>query len=490
MFSLMRMAGGVHGQSTGARGNGSGPHPLWRHALSRRVRSTFLSLSMLWLGLLGPSVSAHAERRVALVIGNSAYTVSPLGNPVNDARDMRAKLLKMGFAPADIVYREDLKAQEVGAALRAFRERLEGGGDTVALVFYAGHGVQVRGENYLPTVDSNIRSEEDLPLQSLRLADLMATLGQARTRLNLVFLDACRNNPLPQRTRSGSRGLARVDAPSGTLITFATQPNAVADDGKGRNGVFTQHLLAHMDEPGVEIEAMLKRVVRGVRQDTEERQTPWKEGAIDLDFFFVPTQGTAGVPAAPPVATGPAVAGNSGDRGTAPEARAARPALARPAAPPVFQGLTQDGDTAGLAARVADLLTQEAPKRSAWSRLGAAVLHIGFEEDLSRRAPRESRIYGHWTFQVADRPQCQVHFPPGWLGRSGLGGLTLSRDEAVVRGRELVVQHLERMLAEAEKVEWCPLPTGGGRKSGQPNAHPPMPQEAAPKWTRAEDLAG
>jgi uncharacterized caspase-like protein len=225
--------------------------------------------------LTGP---AQAERRVALVIGNSAYAESPLANPINDARDVRAKLQTMGFAAADIVYRENLKTAEIGEVQREFRERLGAGGDTVALVFYAGHGVQSAGENYFPAVDARLRSEEDLPQYSLRLVKLMELLEQAKTRLNLVFLDACRNNPLARKTRSGARGLARVEAPSGTLITFATQPNAVADDGNGRNGVFTQNLLAHIDTPGMELEAMLKRVVRGVRQDTQERQSPWKEG--------------------------------------------------------------------------------------------------------------------------------------------------------------------------------------------------------------------
>jgi len=387
------------------------------------------------------------------------------------------------------VYRENLKTAEIGEVQREFRERLGAGGDTVALVFYAGHGVQSAGENYFPAVDARLRSEEDLPQYSLRLVKLMELLEQAKTRLNLVFLDACRNNPLARKTRSGARGLARVEAPSGTLITFATQPNAVADDGNGRNGVFTQNLLAHIDTPGMELEAMLKRVVRGVRQDTQERQSPWKEGAIDLDFFFVPAAGGAAPQAAKPKQD-LQVPERFGSAPTGPTWEDAKKKLqARDGSRPTFQAMNQESDTAGLAARLADLLTKEAPQRRAWNRLGAAVLRIGFEEDLSRRAPRESRIYGYWTLEVADRPQCQVNFPPGWLGRSGLGGLTLSRDEAVARGRELVLQHLERMLVDGEKVEWCPLPTGGGRKTGQPNALPPMPQEAAPKWTRTEDLA-
>lgn len=449
-----------------------------------------INRAMVMLATLGCALlilpSAHAERRVALIIGNSAYVESPLSNPINDARDIRAKLLTMGFAAGDIVYRENLKTTEIGEVQREFRERLGAGGDTVALVFYAGHGVQSAGENYFPAVDAKLRSEEDLPQYSLRLVKLMELLEQAKTRLNLVFLDACRNNPLARKTRSGTRGLARVEAPSGTLITFATQPNAVADDGNGRNGVFTQNLLAHIDTPGMELEAMLKRVVRGVRQDTQERQSPWKEGAIDLDFYLVP--GTAGrieklsgwdspTPASvedlealsklmesrtqkPPKSS--RIEELSGSNPPSPATVEDLEALskrieARGRKLPTFSAVTQESDTAGLAGRLAELLRSEAARRKDWARLGGAAVSVGFEEDLSRRAPRESRVYGRWTFAVADRPDCLVQFASGWLGRSGLGGLALSRDEAVTAGRNLVVEHIALMLKDPDRVDWCPL---------------------------------
>lgn len=158
------------------------------------------------------SPQALAERRVALVIGNGAYAESPLRNPVNDARDMRDRLLTLGFDKANIVYRENLKTGEIGALLREWRARLTAGPDTVALVFYAGHGVQIRGENFLPAVDAHIDGEEDVPRQAVKLAEVMTVLAESRTRLNLVFLDACRNNPYARtfrgRDRDGSRGLA------------------------------------------------------------------------------------------------------------------------------------------------------------------------------------------------------------------------------------------------------------------------------------------
>lgn len=241
-------------------------------------------LAFLFLTL---TFGAHAaERRVALVIGNGAYASSPLKNPVNDARDMRAKLLTLGFASGDVVYREDLKASQIGGVLREFRGKLSR--DAVALVFYAGHGVQIRGENYLPAVDAQVVGEEDVPQQSLALKAVMNVLEESDARLKLVFLDACRNNPYARSFRSGSRGLARVlDAPTGTLIAYATRPGQEAADGTGRNGVFTAELLRNISEPGVPVESMLKRVVRGVREQTGGSQIPWPEGAIDGDFYFV-----------------------------------------------------------------------------------------------------------------------------------------------------------------------------------------------------------
>lgn len=228
---------------------------------------------------------SHAQRRVALVIGNSAYVESPLKNPVFDARDMRAQLKNLGFEDANIVYKEDLKTSEIGPLLRRWRERLKAGGDTEALIYYAGHGVQIRGENYLPAVDARILGIEDVPRQSLKLSELMSILSESQTRLNLLFLDACRNNPYPSlnKDRDGSRGLAKEPFPTGTLIAFATQPGAIAGDGDGRNGVFTAQLLNHIATPALPVEQMLKRVVRDVRGSTNRKQTPWTEGSIDGD---------------------------------------------------------------------------------------------------------------------------------------------------------------------------------------------------------------
>jgi TonB family protein len=221
------------------------------------------------------------ENRVALVMGNSAYKTAPLKNPTNDAKDMAAKLKGMGFT---VVERSNLTSKQIGSTLREFRSKLSPG--SVALVYYAGHGLQIKGENYFPTVDAEIAGEEDVPNQSLAMRQIMDVLEDAKTRLNLVFLDACRNNPYQRSFRSSSDGLSKVVAPSGTLISFATRPGSVAADGTGRNGLYTGALLEAMDSRSDQIEQVLKRVVARVRAGSKNQQEPWMEGSIDGEFCF------------------------------------------------------------------------------------------------------------------------------------------------------------------------------------------------------------
>lgn len=245
-----------------------------------------------WLGCLALvclillPLTAWAERRVALVIGNADYFEQTLRNPLNDARDMRTLLLGHGFRGEDIVYRENLKRDQIGQTLREFKSRLAP--DAVAVVFYAGHGLQRNGENYLPSVDARIDGEEDIPQYSIQLSSILDALSQARARVSVVLLDACRNNPYKRASRDATRGLARApdNAAVGTLIAYATRVNAVAADGSGRNGTFTSALLRHLAEPGVPIEQALKKVVRTVRTESRGAQDPWFEGSIDGDFVL------------------------------------------------------------------------------------------------------------------------------------------------------------------------------------------------------------
>ncbi len=221
------------------------------------------------------------EQRVALVIGNGAYKQGPLRNPVNDARDMAARLRSLGFT---VIERSNLGIKQIGSTLREFRAKLTPG--SVALVFYAGHGVQIKGENYLPAVDAEISGEEDVPNQSLAVRQIMDVLGDAKTRLNLVFLDACRDNPYARTFRNASRGLSKENAPSGTLISFATRPGSLAADGVGKNGLYTGALLLAMNDANRPIEQILKTVVTSVKAGSKNQQEPWMEGSIEGEFCF------------------------------------------------------------------------------------------------------------------------------------------------------------------------------------------------------------
>jgi uncharacterized caspase-like protein len=245
-----------------------------------RIRTALLALMVIALQLSTVAQAAD-ERRVALVIGNAAYQQGPLANPVNDARAMTAKLTAMGF---DVIERQNLTIKQISATLKEFRSRLNPG--TEAVFFYAGHGLQVKGVNYLPAVDADINAEEDVPYQSINVSQILELMEESKTRLNLIFLDACRNNPFSRRFRSAADGLAKVNAPSGTLISFATRPGSVAADGAGLNGLYTEQLLLAMDQANLAIESVLKNTAAGVKRASRGQQEPWSEGMIEGEFFF------------------------------------------------------------------------------------------------------------------------------------------------------------------------------------------------------------
>jgi formylglycine-generating enzyme required for sulfatase activity len=246
--------------------------------------------------MIGSAFAQQKEQRVALVIGNAAYKSSPLKNPVNDARAIASQLKSFGF---DVTLKENLKIREIGSTYREFRTKIKPG--ATALVFYAGHGIQVKGQNYFPAVDAEIDAEEDVPLQSLNLGTLLENMEEAKAAVNLVFLDACRDNPFARRFRSASRGLAKVEAASGTLIHYATKPGSVAADGDGNNGTYTEALLAQLSSP-LPVELMLKQVTNVVVTKTKGKQEPWVEGSLRGDFYFrSPTQTTDAVRPSPVV---------------------------------------------------------------------------------------------------------------------------------------------------------------------------------------------
>jgi uncharacterized caspase-like protein len=222
--------------------------------------------------------AAAAENRMALVIGQSAYrAVTPLPNPANDAKAMTQLLTDAGF---DVVTASDLSQNELREKVSDFASRIAAKGpDTVALVFYAGHGIQIDGENFLVPVDVDPKREADVPLQSVRLNDLLNTLTSVPSKMRIVLLDACRNNPFPEISKTAGRGLAIVDAKFGavgTFLSFSTSPGAEAEDGSGANSPYTTALLATAREPGLSIEDAFKRVRVSVNTTTGGRQTPWE----------------------------------------------------------------------------------------------------------------------------------------------------------------------------------------------------------------------
>lgn len=226
-----------------------------------------------------------SEKRVALVIGNSAYQSSPLANPVNDARAMAIKLRALGF---EVLAFENLAHKELNRAVTKFGEALAGGG--VSLLFYAGHGMQVKGHNYLIPVDAEIRSEAAVRNETVDVDQILEQMEGAKTTLNIVILDACRNNPFERRFRGSNGGLASMDAPKGTLIAYATGPGRVASDGGGSNGLYTSEILKVIEEPGLRIEDVFKRVRLNVARVTNDEQLPWETSSMVEDFYFNPNK--------------------------------------------------------------------------------------------------------------------------------------------------------------------------------------------------------
>jgi hypothetical protein len=222
------------------------------------------------------------EKRVALVIGNGAYKDAPLRNPVNDARAMAQALNGVGF---EVILRENTTQRDMLRAVGEFGRKLSS--NSVGLFYYAGHGIQVRGRNFLIPIDATIQSEAEASLEALDVERVLEQMQQAGNRMNMVILDACRNNPFERRFRSVSGGLAPIDAPKGTLLAYATAPGKVAADGDGANGLYTQELLQAIRQPGLKVEDVFKRVRGAVAQRTSDQQMPWEASSLTGDFFFV-----------------------------------------------------------------------------------------------------------------------------------------------------------------------------------------------------------
>lgn len=227
--------------------------------------------------------SQKGESRTALIIGNSDYATSPLDNPVNDAQDIAAILQKQKF---HITLLTNATQKEMETEIYKFGKRLNKKSG-VGLFYFAGHGMQINGANYLIPVDAAVESASDVKYEAINAGRVLGKMEDADNELNIVILDACRNNPFSRSFRSAAQGLAQMDAPTGSIIAYATAPGSVAADGSGRNGVYTKNLIVRMQEPGLSIEQVFKNVRKDVVVQTSSKQVPWESSSLTGNFFFV-----------------------------------------------------------------------------------------------------------------------------------------------------------------------------------------------------------
>ncbi|WP_100965185.1 caspase family protein [Bosea sp. FBZP-16] len=274
---------------------GNGLTGLWR----RREAAHRLSLCVFGLLLTASAAVAQQERRVALIVGVGAYrNVPPLPNPPNDARDLGAVLDRLGFETETLVDPDRLALE---AGVRRLGQRARGA--DAAFFFFAGHGLEASGRNWLLPAPAEIRSDRDLRFEALDVDSVLEQLDGA-ARLSILVLDACRDNPFRKRLQASGRGapaasgLGQASATVGTLLAFATAPGTVADDGRGRNSPFTTALLKRIETPGLEIRQLMAEVRREVREATQGRQVPWENSALEGSFYFRAAAASAPAPAA------------------------------------------------------------------------------------------------------------------------------------------------------------------------------------------------
>lgn len=229
--------------------------------------------------------ASSSAPRLALVIGNADYSIQPLANPKNDAALMKDALEDVGF---EVIHKTNVTHREFERSIVEYSRQLKAmGDDAVGLFYYAGHAVQANGENYLVPVDADITDELDLRIQAVDASTLLAAISAAGNPLNMVILDACRNNPYKAVSRSGTRGLAKLDAPSGTLIAYSTSPGKVAADGTGANSPYTLSLARSIRNGAVPVEQVFKQVRVRVMEKTGDQQVPWESSSLTGDFYFL-----------------------------------------------------------------------------------------------------------------------------------------------------------------------------------------------------------
>jgi uncharacterized caspase-like protein/formylglycine-generating enzyme required for sulfatase activity len=251
-----------------------------------------LRLALLTLTLSWSALSWGAETRIALVIGNSAYTAGSLPNPANDARMIGDTLKGLGF---EVIPRTNADQTTMKRAIQEFGARLEKAGPAaVGLFYYAGHGVQLNGKNYLIPTTAHIEREGDVEIEAVSADWVIEQMRYARNRLNIMILDACRNNPFIHNSRGiGGNGLATIEAPAGILIAYSTAPGSVATDGSGRDSPYAEALSHAMRDVREPVEQVFKHVRVGVMDATSGNQVPWESSSLTGDFYFAAPQNAA-----------------------------------------------------------------------------------------------------------------------------------------------------------------------------------------------------
>ena len=237
--------------------------------------------SLILIILLSEIPIAFAVTKTALVIGNDEYSFSPLKNSANDAKDMASSLRDLGF---DVAEHTNLDRVSMRMAIREFGKKLKKGG--VGLFFYAGHGIQIKGKNYLVPISTNMSSADEVEDEGIDANMVLRKMESAGNDFNIVILDACRNNPFSRSFRSVEQGLARMEGPVGSIIAYSTSPGSTAADGEGKNGLYTSYLLEVMKEPGLAIEEVFKKVRNAVRAETKGKQIPWESSSLTGYFEF------------------------------------------------------------------------------------------------------------------------------------------------------------------------------------------------------------
>jgi uncharacterized caspase-like protein len=337
----------------------------------------------LFIALLAVSLwatAALAESRTALIIGNAAYEGAPLRNPINDASDMAQALERAGFA---VTLRTDANQRAIRDAIRRFGETLKKTGG-VGLFYFSGHGVQVDGENYLVPVGEDIENESDLKQRAVTAAEAVEAMAAANPRLNIVVLDACRNNPLPG---GRTRGLSRIDSNAKLFISYATSPGAVALDGEGRNSPYTKYLAASVAKPNLNLEETFKRTLKGVYQETHGEQTPWISSSFFGDFIFRPTTTVA----------------------------SSEPAPAPPTSAPASPSPSPSAPTTTTTASLWVPPRQTSPRQSAAAAAAASLAGIYHADG---RNPNKTRYHG----MVAIVPEGEQVRVTWWIGKDVFSG--------------------------------------------------------------------